>query len=109
MAILTERQGWTRKRKQARASLDLTAAEQANVKAALRVLRTHLGGWHAVSAALACTHKTLEHSISQRGKASGAMAIRVARIAQVSVEDVLSGAFPKRGACPRCGWLGDKA
>jgi hypothetical protein len=109
MAILTERQGWSRKRKRARASLDLSAAEQANVKAALRALRKHLGGWAPVASALACTHKTVEHSVGAQGRPSGAMAIRVARAAGVTVEDVLTGAFPKHGACPRCGWLGERA
>lgn len=84
-------------------------AEQENVRAGLRSLREHIGTWAHVIAALGCTLKALEHNLSAKGTASGGIAIRVAHAAALPVEDVLSGASPKGGAFPRCGWLGDRA
>ena len=76
---------------------DLTAEEQKNVRAALRFLRARCGGWRPVAKALRYSRATLQ-------RASGpVLAFRIARIAGVSVDDVLSGKFPPAGVCPHCG------
>jgi hypothetical protein len=81
---------------------DLTAPEQANVRTALRFLRTRCGGWAQVSKAVRSKHGTLASILS--GKAvSASLAVRLAWFAEVGVDDVLTGAFPPAGACPHCG------
>lgn len=85
---------------------DLTATEQANVRAALRFLRVRCGAWVAVSKALRFGRSTAGNVVG--GKAvSPVMAFRVARLAKVSVDDVLSGRFPPPGTCPHCGHRAD--
>lgn len=40
----------------------------------------------------------------ERTEVSASLAFRVARVAAVPVGDVVSGAYPPGGACPRCGY-----
>ena len=47
--------------------------------------------------------KQVENVCARNGKPSAGMAIRVARLARVSVFDVLGGVWPPEGACPHCG------
>lgn len=82
---------------------DLDQKEQNHVRAALRYLRGRLGTWSAVGAALHCAPKSLEPIVSGRGKVSASMAIRVARLAGVMIDDLLVGKFLPPGACPNCG------
>ena len=76
---------------------DLTATEQANARAALRFLHARLGRWETLAKAL---HS---HKRSLRNPASASMAVRVARLAGVGVDDLLAGRFPPPGMCPHCG------
>ncbi len=39
-----------------------------------------------------------------RRAVSASLAFRVARLAAVPVGDVVAGAYPPAGACPRCGY-----
>jgi len=107
MAILHERTEWAKPRAatETRRSSDLTPEEQANVRKAIHVLRRRLGGYKALASALRVNLRTL---IAQGGKRapSAAVAIRAARLAGVPVDNVLSGAWPKAGACPHCGRCG---
>jgi len=64
---------------------DLTAKEQDNVRAAIRFIHARCGTW--VNAA----------------KVSASTAVRVARFAGVTVDDVLTGKYPPAGTCPHCG------
>lgn len=81
---------------------DLNAKEQENVRVALRFLHARARGWTPLGAALRYKHKTLE-SANQGRPVSATLAFRVARFAQVSMEDVLTGRFPPPGVCPHCG------
>lgn len=76
---------------------DLTAKEQANVRTAMRFLHTRFGRWDALAKALHAHKKSL------RNPASAGMAVRVARLAGVGVDDVLTGKYPPPGTCAHCG------
>jgi hypothetical protein len=78
-------------------SADLTAKEVANVRAALRFLRARCGGVKPLAKALRFSAPTL------RVGASPTLAFRVARLAGVSVDDVLAGKYPPAGVCAHCG------
>lgn len=81
---------------------DLTTQEQAHVRAALRFLRARCGGWEPLAKVLRMNKVTLRHVSS--GKAtSAALAFRVARLAGVGVDELLSGKYPPINACPHCG------
>lgn len=106
MAILTERKRWVRVR--APRYIDpidrLSPLEEAHVRRALRVLKRRYGGWQPLCEALRMRLKSLERMVSGRDRpVAPGVAIRVARLAGVPVDDVLSGAFPRAGACPTCG------
>lgn len=81
---------------------DLTAGEQTNVRTALKFLRTRAGRWEHLAKAMRLSEGTLANVLS--GKAvTPLVAFRVARLAKVSVDDVLTGRFPAPGTCPHCG------
>jgi hypothetical protein len=81
---------------------DLTADEQGHVRTALRFLRARCGGWAPLAKALRFKDTTLSNVAS--GRTVGAsMAVRVARLGGVTVDDVLTGRFPSPGTCPHCG------
>jgi hypothetical protein len=105
MAILLERVTW-RKAKQFTAGAttpDLTADEVANARRALRVLRTRHGGTRALADAIGVRVATVQNGMKPRRKVGVGLALRLARLAGVPLEDVLSGAWPKHGSCPMCG------
>lgn len=90
---------------------DLDEKEQKHVRTALFHLRRQMGGWVPLAAALGFSvQTTVERVANQRDgrKASAGMAVRVARLLNMSLEDLLAGrCLP--GACPRCGYLPDFA
>jgi hypothetical protein len=47
--------------------------------------------------------KTLTNVSEGANEVSTNLVFRIARMAGVSVEDVISGRFPVAGACPHCG------
>ena len=75
---------------------DLSTAEQGNVRTALAFLRARCG-LKALAKALRFTPHTL------RAPASPTLAFRVAKLAGVGVDDVLTGKYPPPGVCPHCG------
>lgn len=82
---------------------DLTLVEQAHVRAALRFLRARCGGWLQAGKALHFKATTLGQVAAGRKVASAGLAVRVARLASVGVDDVLAGRYPPPGVCPHCG------
>jgi hypothetical protein len=81
---------------------DLTTEEQTNVRTALKFLRARCGAWEPLAKALGS--KTITMSRVANGRtASASLAVRVARLAGVSVDDVLAGRYPGAGTCPYCG------
>ena len=84
-------------------NLDLTAQEQTNVRTALRFLRARMGGWKSVAKVLRFNETSLAHVVSGKKRVSETLAFRAARLAAVSVDDLLAGKFPAPGSCPHCG------
>ena len=82
---------------------DLTAEEQARVRAAFRFLRVRVGGWRPLAKALSFSPNTIRHVKKGEKAVSASMTVRVARLAAVSVDDVLAGRYPPVGTCPHCG------
>lgn len=88
---------------------DLTITEQKHVRTALRYLRNRVGAWEPVADALGFKCDTIDKVVNQRGRSvSPTMAFRVARLAGVTIDDLLEGRFLP-GACPRCGHVPDFA
>ena len=81
---------------------DLTIEEQANVRKALRFLRTRAGGAEPLGKALRLNGGTLDH-VAAKQTVSAGLAVRLARFAGVPVDDLLSGRYPPPGTCPHCG------
>lgn len=81
---------------------DLTKDEQANTRAALRFLKARLGGWAPLARALRFGTGSLAN-FAGRTAPSTKLVFRIARLAGVSVDDVLEGRFPPPGTCPHCG------
>ena len=81
---------------------DLTTDEQKCVRTALRFLRARCGGWGPLAKLLHAKPESLAKTAG--GKiASAGIAFRVARLAGVAVDDVVTGRYPPTGACPHCG------
>jgi hypothetical protein len=80
---------------------DLTAKEQANVRLAVAFLRAKCGGADLLAKALRCSRPTLWRPPTPT------VVFRVARMAGVGIDDVLTGKFPPPGTCPHCGHVKD--
>jgi len=85
---------------------DLDEKEQTHVRTALRYLRGRMNGWKAVAAALRFSDGGLKAVLSGTSAVSASMALRVARLLNASIDDLLAGRFLP-GACPRCGHVPD--
>jgi plasmid maintenance system antidote protein VapI len=83
-------------------ALDLTDAEQGHVRTALHFLRARCNGWRPLAKVLGTKHLTVAR-IARGRPVTPTMAFRIARLANVGVDDVLAGRFPPAGACPHCG------
>lgn len=81
---------------------DLTAEEQTHVRTALRFLFQRCGGWGQLAKVLGYG-PTRAKQVAYGRTVSPTMAFRVARLACVNVDDVLSGRYPDPRACPHCG------
>ena len=105
MTVLSKRETWGKLRPQneTRRSSDLTPEEQKNVRAAIRFLRTRMGGNAKLAAALRANRASVDRGCLPNSRPSAGLALRVARVAGVPLEDVLQGAWPPAGACPHCG------
>lgn len=89
-------------RRERAVSSALTKDEQAHVRAALQYLYARAGTWDAVSALVHANADALRQI--RAGRSVGpALAVRIARVAHVGVDDVLSGRFPGPGVCANCG------
>lgn len=82
---------------------DLTKEEQDHVREALRFLRIRFGKNALLAEAVRLATGTMRSTMNGHKTVSAAVAFRVARLAQVSVDDVLAGKFPVPGTCPHCG------
>jgi len=83
-------------------ALDLTVKEQGNVRVALAFLRRRCGGWAPLAKVLRYNDSALQN-VHGGKPVSPTMAFRVARLAKVSIDDLLAGKYPAPGTCPHCG------
>jgi DNA-binding phage protein len=105
MTILTTTKAWRREpTKRARLAPDrLSPEESANVRKAVRFLRTRIGGAAQLAEELGVGRKLIEKACSKNGKPGAGLAIRAARLAGVSVDALLRGEYPPEGVCAHCG------
>ena len=82
---------------------DLDEKEQKHVRIALRLLRLRLGGMAVVAKALRFQYDTIDKVTRGVRPVTASMALRVARLADVSMEDLLAGKLAPAGTCPHCG------
>jgi hypothetical protein len=52
---------------------------------------------------LRCQTDSLRKALSGHDVVSASLALRMARLAQVGVDDMLAGKYPIKGMCPHCG------
>lgn len=83
--------------------IDLTDAEQENVRAAMKFLVVRFGTIAMMAQALKLKRDTLRHSMDGRFPVSVETAFRVSRLAMVPFDDVTTGKYPVKGTCPHCG------
>ena len=104
MAILRERAVWKAPRPahETRRATDLTPEETEHARLALRFMRTRIGAVK-LAEALRVQRRLIGKACVRGGKPSAVIAIRLARVAGTTVEDVLAGRWPPDGACPYCG------
>lgn len=81
---------------------DLTKEEQAHAREAVRFLSIRIGAT-AFPKAIHADPYTIRRVLDGRIPVSASLAVRVARLASVGVDDVLTGKFPPAGTCPHCG------
>jgi hypothetical protein len=75
---------------------DLTAEEAKNARTAIRFLKARCGIAN-LAKALRVDRSTLNYPPSPT------TVFRIAKLAGVGVDDVLTGKFPPAGTCPHCG------
>ena len=62
-----------------------------------------MGGLDAMAKTLRADRAYLRRVIAGNDPVSASVALRVARLAWVGVDDVLGGKYPDPSACPHCG------
>jgi len=82
---------------------DLTDKEQRAVRLALRFLRQRAGTWKGLAKGLRYEEHSLQKTATGKRPVSPALALRVARLAGVGMDDVLSGQWLSGRVCPHCG------
>lgn len=104
MSILRKRETWVRpaseERKRGAPAAGLSPEEQRNLHAAMQFLRVRFGSWKAIADVTGLAEGTL--CAKPRDLGPG-LAIRVARAAGEPLEDILTGKWPRAGACAHCG------
>ena len=84
--------------------MKLTDREQRHVRTALRFLRHKVGGWEPLAAALDMKTDSVVKIVNARGRdVTARLAYSVARLTDVSIDDLLSGALLSPRTCPHCG------
>jgi transcriptional regulator with XRE-family HTH domain len=82
---------------------DLTQEEQDRVRVAIRFLRIRFGKAMLLANALGFKASTVRRVLEGRDMVSPTMVLRVARLAGVPFDDVVTGRYPVKGMCPHCG------
>jgi hypothetical protein len=105
MTVLTKPTSWRTARppRETVGSSDLTPEEQRHARAAIRFLIKRHGTSEKLAKAMKANAGTLKASLSADYGLSAGLALRVARVAGVPLEDMLAGRWPSPAACPYCG------
>ena len=86
----------------------LTQKEQRHVRTVLRFLRLRVGAWKPVADPLGVKTDSLEKVVNGRGRdVTARLAYSVARLIEVSIDDLLAGGFLSPKTCPHCGRVPD--
>jgi hypothetical protein len=80
----------------------LSDAEQANVKDAIRLLRRHMGR-RRFATAIGISYPATRQLTETKRRIGASLALRVSRAAGVSVETILAGVWLGPEPCPTCG------
>ena len=81
----------------------LTDKEQQHVRLALRFLRYRVGGWQPLADALGLKADTLGKVLRGGRDVTARLAYSVARLTDVSIDELLAGALLSPRTCPHCG------
>ena len=82
---------------------DFTAKEVAAVRGALRFLHLRCGTWDTLARALKFKATTLCNVAGGHKPVTATLVVRIAKFAEVSMDELLAGRFPAAGTCPHCG------
>jgi len=77
----------------------LSPEQQDNVRRAIWALHRHHGTLVRVARMLGVRRTSLDHVLSSRGAVTAALALETARVAGVTMNDVLEGQFPRPMEC----------
>ena len=83
--------------------MKLTDREQRHVRTALRFLRHKVGGWEPLAAALNVKADSIGKVLRGARDVTAKLAYSVARLTDVSIDDLLTGALLSPRTCPHCG------
>ena len=83
--------------------MKLTDKEQRHVRTALRFLRFKVGGWQPLADALGLKADTISKVLRSARDVTARLAYSVARLTDVSIDDLLAGALLSPRTCPHCG------
>lgn len=82
----------------------LTDKEQRHVRTAIRFLRFKVGGWMPLAEALGMKVDSIVKVVNARGRdVTVQLAYGVARLTDVSIDDLLAGRLLSPRTCPHCG------
>jgi hypothetical protein len=81
---------------------DLDNKEQDHVRAALKFLHMQMGGFSQLARALRFDFRTVRCTMLGSRDVCASMAIRVARLIDASIDNLLSGDY-QPGSCAKCG------
>ena len=82
---------------------DLNDKEQRHVRTALRFMRLRVSGWAPLGEALGLKPDTLERIANGRRAVTASIAIRMAKLADVTFDDLIGGRWLSPRVCRHCG------
>jgi len=83
--------------------MKLTDKEQRHVRMALRFLHHKVGGWQTIADALGVKADSIGKVLRGARDVTAKLAYSVARLTDVSIDDLLAGALLSPRTCPHCG------
>lgn len=83
---------------------DLTETEQGNVRTALLYMRLQVGAWKPLAKQLHVAAETISSIATGRRSVTPTLALRLAKLVEVTFDDLVSGRYLPARPCPRCGY-----